>query len=65
MAPPANPRTPGRAQPAPGHVLNVDDRGASRAVAEHLIALGHERFAVVLGFDKPWSTAEEAERSTR
>jgi DNA-binding LacI/PurR family transcriptional regulator len=32
-------------------VVNIDDRGAARALAEHLLELGHRRFAVVLGHE--------------
>ena len=41
--------------------VNIDDRGAARATAEHLIALGHRRFGVVLGWDNP-PHREEARR---
>src|SRR5690349_4163007 len=47
---------------APGSApltVNIDDRGAARATAEHLVALGHRRFGVVLGWDNPYSTADE------
>ena len=48
--------------PEPGkRVVNVDDRGASRRLAEHLLALGHRRFGVVLGYGKTSRTAREAE----
>ena len=37
---------------------------APRAAAAHLIALGHRRFGVVLGYDKPHGTALEVQRAT-
>jgi DNA-binding LacI/PurR family transcriptional regulator len=40
--------------------VNVDDRGAARATAEHLVNLGHRRLGVVLGWDNPHPTADEA-----
>ena len=40
--------------------VNVDDRGAARAIAEHLVALGHRSFGLVLPFERP-STAAETE----
>jgi DNA-binding LacI/PurR family transcriptional regulator len=33
--------------------VNIDDRGAARTTAEHLIALGHRRFGIVRGWDNP------------
>ncbi len=33
--------------------VNIDDRAAARATAEHLTALGHRRFAIVRGWDNP------------
>ena len=48
--------------PGPGRrTVNVDDRGAARAVAEHLTALGHRHFGLVLAYDKPATTGPEAE----
>jgi DNA-binding LacI/PurR family transcriptional regulator len=48
--------------PAPDLVrVNVDDRGATRATAEHLTALGHRHLGVVLPYDKPASGGPEAE----
>jgi DNA-binding LacI/PurR family transcriptional regulator len=45
-------------QPDPeARIVNIDDRGGARAAAEHMLALGHRRFGVVLGFDKPADTA--------
>src|SRR4051794_18926343 len=40
--------------------VNIDDRAAARATAEHLTKLGHRRFGVVLGWDNPYPTAEAA-----
>jgi DNA-binding LacI/PurR family transcriptional regulator len=40
--------------------VNIDDRGAARATVEHLTALGHRRFGIVLGWDNPHTTADEA-----
>jgi DNA-binding LacI/PurR family transcriptional regulator len=46
--------------------VNIDDRGAARATAEHLVALGHRRFGIVLPYDQDAETAAEAEaRATR
>ena len=33
--------------------VNIDDRGAARATAEHLIALDHRRFGIVRGWANP------------
>ncbi len=41
--------------------VNVDDRGGARAIAEHLVALGHRDLGIVLPFEKPGATAAEAE----
>src|SRR3954447_6309738 len=35
--------------------VNIDDRGAARATAEHLTKLGHRRFGIALGWDDPGS----------
>ena len=40
--------------------VGIDDRAAARGAAEHLLALGHRRFGVVLGWDVPVPTADEA-----
>src|SRR4051794_17681890 len=37
--------------------VNIDDRKAARATADHLTALGHRDFGVVLGWDNPYPTA--------
>jgi DNA-binding LacI/PurR family transcriptional regulator len=42
--------------------VNVDDEGAARAVAEHLVALGHRRFGLVMSQDEPGATAAEAQQ---
>ena len=48
--------------PADGLVrVNIDDRGAARSAAEHLTALGHRRFGIVLPHDAPDSTGAQAE----
>ena len=48
--------------PDPGELgVNVDDEGATRAVAEHLTALGHRRFGIVLGHDAQGTTGPEAQ----
>jgi DNA-binding LacI/PurR family transcriptional regulator len=44
--------------------VNIDDRGGARVVAEHLLALGHRRFGVVIGYDKTSTTALEEERTS-
>jgi DNA-binding LacI/PurR family transcriptional regulator len=47
--------------PGPGrHSVNVDDRGAAQAIADHLVALGHRSFGIILSFERP-ATAGEAE----
>jgi DNA-binding LacI/PurR family transcriptional regulator len=44
--------------------VNIDDEGAARAVAEHLVALGHRHFGMVLSQDETGETAAEAEAKT-
>jgi DNA-binding LacI/PurR family transcriptional regulator len=34
-----------------GPRVNIDDRGGARAVAQHLVDLGHRRFGIVLPYD--------------
>jgi len=56
----------------PGPRVNIDDRGGARAVAQHLVDLGHRRFGIVLPYEKwgteipysegPEATAERAEK---
>jgi DNA-binding LacI/PurR family transcriptional regulator len=41
--------------------VNIDDEGAARQVAEHLLALGHRRFGIVMSQDDPGETAPEAQ----
>jgi DNA-binding LacI/PurR family transcriptional regulator len=41
--------------------VNIDDEGAARELAEHLLALGHRRFGIVLSLDDPGDTAADAE----
>jgi DNA-binding LacI/PurR family transcriptional regulator len=36
----------------PGPRVNIDDRGGARAVAQHLVDLGHRRFGIILPFEK-------------
>lgn len=40
--------------------VNISDREAARATAQHLIDLGHRRFGIVLGWDNPHATADAA-----
>lgn len=40
--------------------VNIDDYAAARATAQHLIDLGHRRFGIVLGWDNPHTTADQA-----
>jgi DNA-binding LacI/PurR family transcriptional regulator len=58
----------------PGPHVNIDDRGGARAVAQHLVDLGHRRFGIVLPYEKwgtdipygePEATAETAEAVSR
>jgi len=41
--------------------VNIDDEGAARQVAEHLIALGHRRFGIVMTQHRPGTNAAEAQ----
>jgi DNA-binding LacI/PurR family transcriptional regulator len=41
--------------------VNIDDEGASRQVAEHLVALGHRRFGIVLSQEDPGDHGPEAQ----
>jgi len=43
--------------------VNVDDEGAARATAEHLLALGHRRFGIALPHGLPGDTGAEVERA--
>jgi DNA-binding LacI/PurR family transcriptional regulator len=45
--------------------VNIDDEGAARLVAEHLVALGHRDFGIVLSSEHPGATAADAEKTTR
>ncbi|MBE2314855.1 LacI family DNA-binding transcriptional regulator [Solirubrobacter sp. CPCC 204708] len=40
--------------------VNVEDRAAARTTAEHLLALGHRRFGIVMGGDEPDASADQA-----
>jgi DNA-binding LacI/PurR family transcriptional regulator len=42
--------------------VNIDDEGAARATAEHLLALGHRHFGIVMSLDDPGATAADAEQ---
>jgi DNA-binding LacI/PurR family transcriptional regulator len=44
-------------------VVTVDDRAAARQMADHLVALGHRRIAIVLGWESASSLAAEADRA--
>src|ERR671930_2752828 len=35
-----------------GPRVNIDDRGGARAVAQHLVDLGHRRFGIILPYEK-------------
>jgi DNA-binding LacI/PurR family transcriptional regulator len=58
----------------PGPHVNIDDRGGARAVAQHLVDLGHRRYGIVLPYEKwgtdipyggPEATAARAEEVSR
>jgi DNA-binding LacI/PurR family transcriptional regulator len=52
--------------PEPGQLdVNIDDEGAARATAEHLVALGHRRIGIALPHDAPGTTGPEAEQAAR
>jgi DNA-binding LacI/PurR family transcriptional regulator len=44
-------------EPGDGVVVNIDDRAAAQRTVEHLLALGHRRFALALGWDIGATTA--------
>jgi DNA-binding LacI/PurR family transcriptional regulator len=46
-------------EPGDDVVVNIDDRDASQHAVEHLVALGHRRFAIVLGWDVQSRTARD------
>jgi DNA-binding LacI/PurR family transcriptional regulator len=41
--------------------VNIDDEGAARTMAEHLVALGHRRFGIVLDYEARGSTGPQAQ----
>jgi DNA-binding LacI/PurR family transcriptional regulator len=43
--------------------VNIDDEGAARAVADHLVGLGHRRFGIVVSNEDPGETAVDAQES--
>lgn len=48
--------------PRPGRrTVGIDDRGAARATAEHLLSLGHRRFGVIVGGDVAEPTGRAAQ----
>ena len=50
--------------PEPGQLdVNIDDEGAARATAEHLVALGHRRVGIALPHELPGTTGPAAERA--
>ena len=50
--------------PRPGQLgVNIDDEGAARATAEHLVALGHRRFGIALPHELPGGTGPEAQEA--
>jgi DNA-binding LacI/PurR family transcriptional regulator len=50
--------------PEPGLLdVNIDDEGAARVTAEHLVALGHRRVGIALPHELPGTTGPEAERA--
>jgi DNA-binding LacI/PurR family transcriptional regulator len=52
-------------KPDPGQRdVNIDDEGAARAMADHLVALGHRRFGLILSTKDPGETAAAAETRT-
>jgi DNA-binding LacI/PurR family transcriptional regulator len=50
--------------PAGAPRVNIDDRGASRKVAEHLLELGHRRIGLVLGWEHPAQSLAQAEQES-
>jgi DNA-binding LacI/PurR family transcriptional regulator len=50
--------------PAGAPRVNIDDRGASRKLAEHLLGLGHRRIGLALDFERRARTLAEAEQET-
>lgn len=47
---------PGKAE----RTVNVDDREGARRTAQHLVDLGHRRFGIVLGWENPATSVEDA-----
>ncbi len=49
--------------PAPDRrVVGIDDVGGARAVAEHLVGLGHRRFGILMPYPSGATTAADADR---
>ena len=54
----------------PGPRVNIDDRGGARAVAQHLVDLGHRRVGIILpyekwGFEIPYGDDDQGEATAQ